>query len=68
MDYNYINKELIFLLSIIRNYVVSLRRDFIFLLVLGMGCLILLRHSQGHFDVDSIKTEKATMESSLPPL
>ena len=36
-------RELICLLSFTRNYVVSVRRDF--LLVLGMGCNILLWHS-----------------------
>ena len=29
------------------NYVVSVRRGFIFLLVLGIGCIILLWHSLG---------------------
>ena len=34
-----------FLLSFIYDYVVSVRRDFIFLLVLGIGYVILLWHS-----------------------
>ena len=35
----------IFLLSFTSNYVVSVRRDFLFFLVLGIGCVILLWHS-----------------------
>ena len=38
-------RELFFLLSFSSNYVVSVRRGFLFLLVLGMGCVILLLHS-----------------------
>ena len=38
-------RELFFLLSFTCNYVVSDRRGFLFLLVLGMGCVILLWHS-----------------------
>ena len=38
--------ELIYLLSFTCNYVVSVRIGFLFLLVLGMGCVILLWHSQ----------------------
>ena len=37
--------ELIVLLSITRNYVVSVRRCFLFLLVLRIGCANLLWHS-----------------------
>ena len=37
-------RELICLLSFTCNYVVSVRRGFLFLLVLGMGCVILLWH------------------------
>ena len=40
-------RELIFLLSITRNYVVSVRRGFLFLLVLGTGCVILIWQSLG---------------------
>ena len=40
-------RELIFLLSFACTYVVSVWRDFLFLLVLGMGCVILLGHSMG---------------------
>ena len=29
------------------NYLISVRRDFLFLLVLGLGCVILLWHSLG---------------------
>ena len=36
-----------FLLSFTCNYVVSVRRCFLFLLVLEMGCVILLWYSQG---------------------
>ena len=38
-------RELIFLLSFTCNYVVSVRRGFLFLLVLGIGCVILLGNS-----------------------
>ena len=38
-------RELICLISFTCNYVVSVRRGFLFLLVLGMGCVILLWHS-----------------------
>ena len=34
-----------FLLSLTRDYVVSVRRGFLFLLVLRIGCVILLWHS-----------------------
>ena len=37
----------IFLLCITRSYVVSVRRDFHFFLVLRVGCVILLWHSLG---------------------
>ena len=40
-------RELICLLSFTCNYVVSVRRGFLFLMVLGMGCVILLWHSLG---------------------
>ena len=40
-------RELICLLSFTLNYVVSVRKGFLFLLVLGMGCVILMWHSQG---------------------
>ena len=40
-------KGLIFLLSFTCNYVVSVRRGFLFLLVLGVGGVILLWHSLG---------------------
>ena len=40
-------RELIFLLSFSCNYVDSVRRGLFFLLVLGMGCVILLWHSLG---------------------
>ena len=40
-------RELIFLLSFTFNYVVSVRRGFIFLWVLEVGCVILLWHSLG---------------------
>ena len=39
--------ELIFLLSFACNYVVSVKRGLFFLLVLGLGCVILLWHSLG---------------------
>ena len=39
--------ELIFLLSVTRNFVALVRRGFIFLLVLRIGCVILLWHSLG---------------------
>ena len=35
-------RELMFLLSFTCNYAVSVRRGFLFLLVLGIGCVILL--------------------------
>ena len=38
-------RELAFLLSFTCNYIVSVRRGFLFLLVLGIGCVILLWHS-----------------------
>ena len=38
-------RELIFLLLFTCNYAVSVRRGFLFLLVLGMGYVILLWHS-----------------------
>ena len=38
-------RELIFLLSFTGNYVVSVRRGFLLLSVLGIGCVILLWHS-----------------------
>ena len=38
-------RELFLLLSFTCNYVVSVSRGFLFLLVLGMGCVILLWHS-----------------------
>ena len=37
----------IFMLSFTCNYVVSVRRDFLFPLVLGISCVILLWHSLG---------------------
>ena len=40
-------RELICLLSFTCNYVVFVRRGFLFLLVLGMGCVVLLWHSLG---------------------
>ena len=40
-------RELICLLSFTCNYVVSVRRGFVFLLVLRIGCVILLWHSPG---------------------
>ena len=40
-------RELIFLLSFIYNYLVSVMRGFLFLLVLGIGCIILLCHALG---------------------
>ena len=42
-----VERELIRLLSFTCNYVVSVQRGFLFLLVLGMGCVILLWHSLG---------------------
>ena len=42
-----LKRELIFLLSFTCNYVVSVRRGFLFLLVLRTGCVILLWHSLG---------------------
>ena len=49
-------RELICLLVFICNYVVSVRRGFLFLLVLGMGYVILLWHSlslsYNHFALD----------------
>ena len=38
-------RELICVLSFTCNYVVSVRRGFLFLLVLGMGCVVLFWHS-----------------------
>ena len=40
-------REIIFLLSFTCNYVVSVRRGFLFLLVLEMGCVVLLWYSLG---------------------
>ena len=40
-------RELICLLSFTCNYVVSVRKVFLFFLVLGMGCVILSWHSLG---------------------
>ena len=40
-------QELFFLSSFACNYVVSVRRGFLFLLALGMGCVILVWHSLG---------------------
>ena len=40
-------RELICLLSFTCNHVVSIRRGFLFLLMLVMGCVILLWHSLG---------------------
>ena len=42
-----ITRELIFLLLFTCNCVVSIKMGFLFLLVLGMGCIILLWHSLG---------------------
>ena len=38
-------REIVFLLLFTCNFVVSVRRRFLFLLVLGLGCFILLWHS-----------------------
>ena len=38
-------RELFFLLSFICNYVVSVLKGFLFLLVLGIGCVVLLWHN-----------------------
>ena len=40
-------REIFFLLSFTCNYVVSVRRGVLFLLVLGMGCVILVWRSLG---------------------
>ena len=40
-------RELIFLLSFTCNYVVSVKRGFLYLLVIGVGCAILLWYSLG---------------------
>ena len=40
-------RELVCLLLFTCNYVVSVRRGFLFLWLLGMGCVILLWHSLG---------------------
>ena len=40
-------EELFFLLSFTCNYVVSVQKHFLFILVLGMGFVILLWHSLG---------------------
>ena len=40
-------REIIFLLSFTCNYVVSVRKGFLFLLVLEMGCVVLLWYSLG---------------------
>ena len=40
-------RELFFLQCFTCNHVVSVRRGFLFLLVLGIGCVILLWHSLG---------------------
>ena len=42
-----VGKELICWLSFTCNYLVSVRRDFPFLWMLGLGCVILLWHSLG---------------------
>ena len=48
--YHHRKRKLIFLLSITRNYVVPVRRGFLFLLVVKIGCVILLWLSLGiHF-------------------
>ena len=55
-------RELICLLLFTCNYVVSVRRGFLFLWVLGMGYVILLWHSLGlpynYFENESIETSK----------
>ena len=40
-------KELVLLLLITGNFVVSFRRGFLFLLMLRIGCVVLLWHSYG---------------------
>ena len=40
-------RDIIFLLSFTCNYVVSVKRGFLFLLVLGISCVILLWYSLG---------------------
>ena len=45
--YKPVERKLICLLSFTCNYVVSVRKGFLFLSVLGMGCVILLWHSLG---------------------
>ena len=53
-------KELFFLLLFTCNYVVSVWRDFLFLLVFEIGCVILSWHSLGlpynHFAFETIKS------------
>ena len=51
VSYLYVNcmlgeRELICLLSLICSYIVSVRRGFLFYMVLDMGCVILLCHFQ----------------------
>ena len=62
-------RELICLLLFTCNYVVSVKKGFLFLWVLGMGYVILLWHSlslpYNYFDYHSIRNEQASMESSL---
>ena len=56
VDYSYVScngsitsvgeeRDYLCVIVITCNYVVSVRRDFLFLCVLGMGCVILLWHS-----------------------
>ena len=57
------------MLSFTGNYVVSVRRGFLFLLVVGMGCVILLWHSLGlpYNYFSTISTyDFSTLSTTLP--
>ena len=56
-------RELVFLLLFTCNFVVSVRRRFLFFLVLGMGCVILLWHSLDLPSIISVCTCKFSYKS-----
>ena len=61
------DKELIYLLSFSCNYVVSVQRGFLFLWVLGMGCVILLWHTLSHpYNYFGFEDRTLVLIASLP--
>ena len=64
-------RELVCLLLFTCNYIVSVRRGFLFLWVLGMGYVILLWHSlslpYNYFDITKSRELELTLFSSPEP-